>query len=227
MIDKLVEQISPDQLMYLISAMAFEADWEKKYQKSQVEEGIFTDLDGQKQAVDMMNSVEHYYLSQGDAYGLLKYYEGGRYAFAGILPPEGTSPADYLASLSAENFAALLKPQSASVVAQIPVFSFEGDYLLNDALKDMGIELAFSDLADFSGIDRSSSLCISEVKHKTFIDVNPDGTKAAAATAIGTIATSLGPTQRIYVALDRPFVMVLLDTQTGLPLFVGTVNHIN
>lgn len=227
MIDNLIDRISPSDVMYLISAMAFVADWENPYRASQIKEEMFALASGTLEKVKMMNSSESFYLSNGEALGVLKYYEGERYAFAGILPPEGVSPTDYLASLSPAEFAALLQnPKRGPVVTKIPVFSFAGDYQLNDALASLGMELAFSDGADFSGIDQNTSLSISEVKHKTFIDVNPEGTRAAAVTSVGVKFTSLGPSEHIYVYLNRPFIVVLLDTQTGLPLFVGTVNSI-
>ena len=226
MIEKLLDSISPTDMMYLISTLAFKADWAEKYAPTQVKQENFLTADGALQKVDMMSSSESFYLSNGDALGVLKYYEGERYAFAGILPPEGISPENYLASLSAEDFSALLGDvQRGNVSAKIPAFSFSGDYELSQALSALGMPLAFSSDADFSGI-ADQNLSVSEVKHKTFIDVNPDGTRAAAVTSVGIKVTSIGPTDRICIYLNRPFVMVLLDTDTGLPLFVGIVNTV-
>lgn len=226
MIEKLLDSIRPEDMMYLISALAFEADWAEKYNSAQIKQENFTTADGTLQKVEMMSSSESFYLSQGGALGVLKYYEGERYAFAGILPPEGISPEDYLASLSAEDFAALLGNVKRGIVsAKIPAFSFTGNYELSQALSALGMPLAFSPDADFSGI-ADQNLSVSEVKHKTFIDVNPDGTRAAAVTSIGIKTTSIGPSERICVYLNRPFVMVLLDTDTGLPLFVGIINTV-
>jgi len=228
MIDKLLDRIDPAAMMYLISALAFDAKWETPYKKSQIFDDFFTAADGAPQSVELMHSEEGRYLSLDGALGVLKPYEGGRYAFAGILPPEGMSPADYLASLSADEFTRLMTDvQYGKVDAKIPAFSFAGDYLLNDALKALGMELAFTDDADFSKIDKTLPLYIEEVKHKTFIDVSAEGTRAAAVTSVGlNKCTAAAPDDTVYIHLNRPFVVVLLDTQTGLPLFVGTVNTV-
>ena len=227
MIDQLLEQISPSAMLYLISAMAFDAKWETPYKQNQIQKDSFTHTDGKTETVDMMTSKESVYLALGDALGVLKYYQGGRYAFAGILPPEGVAPSDYLASLSGEDLAALLgSVRHGTVNAKIPAFSFSGDYLLNDALESLGMDLAFSSAADFSGIDKNAPLSIGEVRHKTFIDLSAEGTRAAAVTSVSVKATSLSPNEPLYIHLNRPFVAVILDTQTGLPLFIGVVNHI-
>jgi serpin B len=228
MIDKLLEQIDPYAMMYLISALAFDAKWETPYQKSQITKDFFFTADGTPLSAELMHSEESRYLSQSGALGVLKSYEGGRYAFAGILPPEGMSPADYLASLSADDLTRLVTDvQYGKVDAKIPAFTFAGDYLLNDALKALGMELAFTDDADFSKIDKTHHLYIDEVKHKTFIDVSAEGTRAAAVTSVGLNKCTAAPDDTVYIHLNRPFAVVLLDTQTGLPLFVGTVNTVD
>ena len=229
MIKELLDSINSAAVMYLISALAFDAKWERAYPSSAIQNADFFHLDGSMETVQMMHSTESLYLTNGEAQGFMKYYEGGRYAYMGILPPEHTSPDDYLASLTPEAlFTLLTTPQHVAVNAGTPAYSFSDHHNLNDALKAMGITDAFHPtLADFTGIDTAGGLSIDEVIHKTFIDVNADGTRAAAVTSVGVKTTSAEPTETVTVVLNRPFIVVLFDTYTNLPLFVGTVYTID
>ena len=229
MISKLLEQIDPSMVMFLISAMAFDAKWETAYQKEDIaKEYPFIKADGTVCQVEMMLSEESIYLTNEDgAAGFLKYYKGGRYAFAGILPPENTTPDTYLASLDGAKLQSLLSlyNRGTKVNAGLPAFTFDMQIKLNEALQNMGIIDAFdASLADFSGIGTAGgNLCIDEVLHSTFIDVNAEGTRAAAVTSVGIKCTSIGPMDTITVYLDRPFIYAIMDTTTGLPVFLGTV----
>ena len=224
MIPKLIDSIKKDDVMYLINAVAFDAKWEKQYQPEDIEQRDFTCFDGTKKPVQMMLSEESKYYGTDHAVGFAKYYRGGKYAFAALLPEEGLSPADFLASMTAEDLASLLaSPQSCKVSAGLPQFTFDYDTELSGALADMGMASAFEN-ADFSRIAKNNALQISAVLHKTHIEVDADGTKAAAATAIvATDGALMEPEDIKYVILDRPFVCMILDTETNLPVFIGTV----
>lgn len=227
MIPSLLDQINPATVLYLISAMAFDGKWETPYTKNQMKEGLFVDNNGISHTVSMMHSTESVYLSHKGAVGALKYYKGGRYAFAGILPPEGMTPRDFMASLSAEDFHALLcSVNHGKADVKIPAFSLSLSQTFNEALSNMGMASAFTNEANFSKIDKTSPLSVSEIKQSTFIDVNSEGTKAAAATSVAISKTSLDPFGQVEIHLDSPFLFVILDTQTGMPILMGTMNTI-
>lgn len=229
MIQEILEKIQPGTLMYLVNALTFQAKWEEVYEDTDVYTGVFTDGDGNELDTDMMRSTESVWLDGADAEGFMKFYEGGRYAFAALLPDEGISLDDYVDSLTGSAISDIIESRDVSytVHAEIPKFSSETDMELPDVLKEMGITDAFSDRADFSRMydtEGNPGVQISEVIHKTFMEVNEQETKAAAATAVGIMETSLAidDTEK-YISLNRPFLYMLVDCDENIPLFIGTV----
>ena len=233
MIDKIIDEIPEDAVMYLINALAFEAEWASIYERSDVNQGNFFKEDKTKQSADFMYAMEHSYLTDEKAKGFIKYYSGGEYAFAALLPDEGVSLSDYVDSLTGEKLAEILaNKQSETVRTSIPKFKSECSFLLNDCLKDMGMTDAFSgSLADFSklgSMDDNSGLYINRVLHKTYIEVAEKGTKAGAVTAVelNCEGAMILPEDIKEVYLNRPFVYMIIDTNANLPLFIGTVTEI-
>ena len=176
-----------------------------------------------------MYSTGDWYLSDGKAQGFLKYYEGCDYAFAALLPPEGGPLADYIASLDGQKLARVLDGAGREEVqAAIPKFEMAYSAELSWALQSMGMTDAFApSAADFSAMGRSERgpLFITQVLHRTFLSVDEEGTRAAAATAVAT-GDSGEPVEPKKVYLDRPFLCLLLDCGTGLPLFLGAVTDV-
>lgn len=231
MIDSIVDEIRETAVMYLINALALEAEWETVYRKDQVwDNRIFTTEDGQEQSVTMMYSSESRYLEDEGAQGFLKFYKGGRWAFAALLPEEGVTLEDYAASLTGERLHAILgNAEKTLVYAAIPKFQCEYGAELSDSLKAMGMTDAFDmGLADLSGLGSSSEgpLFISQVLHKTYIAVDEKGTRAGAATAVVADAGGAAPDSVPEVYLDRPFLYMLVDTRTNLPAFLGAVTSL-
>lgn len=226
MISDILEEIPSDAVMYLINALAFEAEWQNIYFDTQIRDNTFTMEDGTQQNAKMMYSEEHTYLQDENAQGFLKYYADEKYAFAALLPDEGVSVEAYVNSLTGERLHQLLDNSTdTSVNAAIPKFQTEYSAEMNDILKNMGMTDAFdADLADFSGIGVSpvGNLFISRVLHKAYIAVDERGTKAGAATLIEIRAGSALKEQKT-VYLDRPFVYMIIDCEENLPIFIGTV----
>lgn len=229
MIDKLLEQAPSERTMlYLVNAVCFDAKWQEPYEKSQIQEGAaFTAIDGTRQTAELLWSQESLYLSDDNTTGFMKYYDGGRYAFVGLLPNEGVSIADYVAGLTGGKLHALLNDhQYGQVEAAIPRFKASSSLELRDALKAMGITDAFdaarADLRAMGGAP-NDQLYVSAVLHKTYLELDENGTKAAAVTAIGADAAGAEPPEVHRVVLDRPFVYMIVDTHANLPLFLGTV----
>ena len=158
MIPQIVDEISEETVMYLVNALAFEADWNRPYEEYQVREGTFTMESGAGKPVELMYGVEHNYLEDELATGFVKYYEGNRYAFVALLPKEGVSVAEYVNSLSGEGVQNLLNNASKEPVkTAIPKFETEYDVQLGQVLADMGMPDAFDVYnADFSGLGRDT-----------------------------------------------------------------------
>ena len=126
MIPEILDKIPEEAIMYLVNALAFEAEWMEIYEKQQVRDGKFTKEDGTKQNVEFMYSTEGTYLEDENAIGFKKYYKGGKYAFVAMLPNEGVSVSEYIASLTGESLNALLSnPQYGTVHTSMPKFETE------------------------------------------------------------------------------------------------------
>ena len=228
MIEKIIDDLDPDAVMYLINTVLFDAEWESIYKKDEIRDGTFTALDGTKRAVSMMYSAEQRYLDDGKATGFIKPYKNG-YSFVALLPNGDISLGDYVASMTGKSFIDTIKnAKDIPVETAIPKFSYDYDIEMSDALKALGMTLPFdSTKADFSSLGSSDSgnIFISRVLHKAYIAVDEKGTKAGAATAADIKATS--DTEGLYsVTLDRPFVYAVIDDACGLPVFIGAVTDI-
>jgi serine protease inhibitor len=229
MIDKVIDEIPSDAIMYLINTVCFDAEWKEIYESQKVNEGEFTAYDGSKQKASFMISNENYYLNDGKATGFVKPYANG-YSFVALLPNENVSIDDYVSSLTGEGFINLLKSKTtSSVVAILPKFTYNYEIKMNDILKAMGMPDAFDPVkADFSRIGNTSdgNIYISKVLHKTHITVDESGTRAGAVTKVELAKNSALLDPKI-VNLDRPFVYAIIDDATNLPLFIGTVTSMN
>ena len=232
MIPEILDQIPPEAIMYLVNALAFEAEWSEIYEKHQVKDGEFTKEDGTKQDVKFMYGSEGTYFEDEKATGFMKRYKGGKYAFVAMLPNEGVSVSEYIASLDGESLNALLaNPQYGTVHTSIPKFETEYKVEMSEILQDMGMTEAFDMYnADFEGLGTSTggNIYISRVLHKTFISVGEKGTKAGAATIVEMKdGAAAEPTEPKEVYLDRPFVYMLVDCENNIPFFIGTMMDVN
>ena len=233
MISSLLDQPPTDRTMlYLVNAVCFDAKWREPYEKSDIETGAaFTAADGTRQTADLLWSKESVYLSDDNTTGFMKYYDGGRYAFVGLLPGEGVPIADYVAGLTGGKLHALLNEHRyGTVEAAIPRFTASSSLELSDALKAMGVTDAFdASHADLRamGSAPNDQLYVSAVLHKTYLSLDENGTKAAAVTAVVADTASAEPPEVHRVVLDRPFVYMIVDTHANLPLFLGTVTQMN
>lgn len=230
MIPQILNKIDENSVMYLINAVAFDAKWQNPYEKSDVQNGIFTRENGTTEDVSMMYSTENFYLEDENTTGFIRPYEDG-YQFVALLSDEGISMNDYIQELTEEKLANLIENASTEydVYASIPKFDSEYAIELNGTLQNMGITDAFDETkADFTGIGTSDkgNLSISNVIHKTFISVDEQGTKAGAATLVGIseCAAIDNPSKTVY--LDRPFVYAIIDSETNLPVFLGITDSV-
>lgn len=232
MIPEIIDDLPDNAMMALVNAVTFDAKWDEPYMDYQVHPFDFTAYDGTVSQKDMLWGTEYSYLEGKNATGFLKYYQGRQYAFMAVLPDEDISITDYVNSLTVEDMTDLYQNVShEKVITRMPKFKYEFGESLKETLKDMGMERAFDAYkADFYKMvtPDSDPLYIGDVIHKTFIELNESGTKAAAATLVEMPAgAAMEITKPKEVILDRPFVYAIVDTKAGLPVFMGTVMEIN
>ncbi len=231
MITQLLDKIPTDAVMYLINALAFDAEWAVKYDENDVYLGEFTNEDGAVTDVEMMRGDDGLYIEDELATGFIKYYSGHKYAFVALLPDERISVEDYIATLNGERLQSILSNGRDDVllITSMPKFSVEYDIEMSEILCGMGMPTAFSSgLADFSGIGTSDigNIYINRVIHKTFIEVAEQGTRAGAVTAVEMNAEGMSPEEVKNVHLDRPFIYMLIDCENNIPFFIGTLMDI-
>ena len=225
MIDGILSELPPDAVMVLVNALAFQAEWQDKYE-TEARPHEFTREDGTVTEVPMLFGGEYRYLETENASGFLKPYQGGRYAFAALLPSEGVTAAELLASLTPEGLRALIaQPRDCEVRTGLPKFQLSYDADLTSLLPQLGMAQAFDpEIADFSrlGSAADGNLYIGQVRHRTFIAVGEKGTRAGAATSVAMNETSAMPVEEPKVViLDRPFLYAIWDLEANLPVFLG------
>ncbi len=229
MIPEILDKISADSVVYLVNALAFDAKWEDIFETTQVRTGRFTSREGVEQTGDFLYGETSQYLSGEHAEGFLKYYEGQKYAFAALLPEEGMDITDFVSGLTGQALHAILSsPQTETVEFGLPKFKTAFDTELSESLKALGMTDAFDgEKADFSALGSSDegNILISRVLHKTFIQVDEAGTKAGAATAVDMVTGSAAEYPH-SVYLERPFVYMIVDMETKLPVFLGALTEL-
>ena len=224
MIEKLIDRIEPNENMLLLNAVSFDAKWETKYEKEQLQKNqTFHAADGSQKTVTMLCSDESRMISGDNWKGFKKAYEGS-YDFYAILPDEGITTAELLHSLDTASI--LQQTNYAQIEAKIPVFSYDDSNRMNDALYEMGIKDAFSNSADFSSMTGDRSLLIGRVLQKAHIELDADGTRAGAASVVGMKTKSMAPSEQISIVLDRPFIYMIADRTTGIPVFTGIIQSV-
>ena len=228
MIPSLIEQFNGDEIMCLINCIAFDSEWEQQYSDTQVKQDQkFTNANGDEVKCTMLSSTEKCYVANDRATGFVKDYKGGKYAFMAVLPDKDTDIADYVSSMSETELCDLYakRTNEYDVYTKLPQFTFDYGTGLQDYLSQMGMTDAFTDGADFSKMFENTQAAISKVIHKTHIELSAKGTKAAAATAVimKEATAELKDEKPKTIYLDRSFLFAIMDTELGVPVFIGTV----
>jgi serpin B len=224
--------IGRDTRLVLVNAVYLNAPWAHQFPADQTQKKPFYAERSVASPTDMMRLEARLAYQRGDGYqAVLLPYRGGSLAMAVVLPD---GPLGELAGRLGDlgGFGGLLSGLlSAGAERQVdlslPRFRVNSGYMLRDTLAALGVRLAFSDSADFSGI-APERLAISEVVHRAYIDVGEKGTEAAAATAtvMRALAVVRRPSPEITFVADRPFLFVIADTGSGLPLFAGQLTRV-
>jgi serine protease inhibitor len=226
-ITQIVDKIDPQKVMFLINAVYFKGQWQKRFEKTRTKEQPFYLTGGRQKPVPMMAQSGNYLYLRGDKFQAvnLPYGDGGVSLYL-FLPDKGSSLDEFLKGLSFQKWEEWINNfNDTPGDVKLPRFKLDYEETLNDSLKAVGMGVAFNPReADFSGIRPERDLYISEVKHKAVVDVNEEGTEASAATSVGVSITSARqPRERFSFVADRPFLMAIRDSQTGAILFMGAV----
>jgi len=225
-IPTIIDSIEPSAVLFLINAIYFKGNWQKEFSKSATKEQPFTLLNGTRKQHPLMSQKGKYrYYETNEFQAINLPYGSGRLSMYVFLPKTNVKLADFYNKLTAQNWQQWMKQFSLKDGEIIlPKFKLEYNLTLNEALKALGMEVAFQDRANFSNMT-SQEVQIDEVKHKTFVEVNEEGTEAAAVTSVGIRATSALPIEEppFKMLVDRPFFCAIRDNQTGTILFMGSI----
>lgn len=223
-IDGIIDNISPDMVMFLMNALYFKAPWEKAFNEGATSESVFKGFSGDSR-VPFMYKKDIFSYAELDGNQLIELpYAGGRYSMLVMLPAAGLSPDDVIRNLNEDSYRAALDTLSEKeVMLRLPKFRLETTAVLNDVLYSMGVRKVFTSSAELGGIS-DSRIAVSEVRQKCFVEVNEAGSEAAAVTSIGVRLTSVSVKPRYAVmTVDRPFVFAITDREGGRILFAGRV----
>ncbi|AUT03721.1 proteinase inhibitor I4 serpin [Nostoc sp. CENA543] len=225
-IDSIVDKIEPNQVLFLVNAIYFKGQWSEKFDVSQTKSQPFYISSTQQKQHPMMSQKGEYKYYENEQFQAvsLPYGQNGKVSLYVFLPKPNSNLKAFSQNLNAENWdkwMSQFRQREGSI--KLPKFQTDYDITLNDALKALGMGEAFTEQANFSGMGKN--LAISQVRHKTFVEVNEEGTEASAATSVGIVATSIKqPETPFNMVVDRPFFTAIRDNQTGSILFMGAIN---
>jgi serine protease inhibitor len=226
-IPTLIDQINAGALLYLTNAVYFKGPWSKPFDKESTKPHEFHLIGGTKKTVPfMMKFGSMHYAETPEVQAVRLPYGNSSYAMYVVLPSESGSLMNYIDQLDADKWTALLGKMTGNRgEIRMPRFRVEYKKELNDTLKDVGMRLAFEpNKADFTRMSELKNVFVNKVVHKTYVDVNEEGTEAAAATSVEMMPTSAPIMRRPFTMIvDRPFMFAIADEKTGGLIFMGAV----
>ncbi len=209
--------------LVLTNAIYFNAAWEHRFAEVDTSEGTFYLPDGDTVDVPMMKQTEPFGYTSGNGYQAVELpYDGNELSMVVLLPEESRFE-KFQSSLDEQVLEEIISElERKEVRLTLPKFEFESEFSLKKVLSAMGMPVAFSDQADFSGMTGKQDLKIAEVIHKAFVTVDEDGTEAAAATAV-IVELTAAPMEPVEMTIDHPFIFLIRDIETESILFIGRV----
>jgi serpin B len=229
-IETIIDEISDEMVMFLINALYFKGEWQRQFDANDTREADFYLENGNKATVDMMYQSGDFATYFSEEVQMIELpYGDSLYSMSVLMPTDFDEPIDEFVDKSVtkenlDNWRSGLRSTGRDVMIRLPKFELEYELSYKEILQSMGMNIPFEESeADFSGIAELSgqNLFISEVKHKTFVLVDEEGTEAAAATSVGVGVTSAPPA----VEVNRPFVFIIHERTSGVNLFMGKVKN--
>jgi serine protease inhibitor len=228
-IEEIVDTPLDDDLVAaLINAIYFKGEWKFEFDKKQTEKRPFYLKDGATKDVPLMRLNEKLaYLETDEFQAVSLPYDAGEMSMNVFLPKENTSLQEFKKTLTTDNWEKWnTEFHEKEGTIMLPKFQLEYEALLNETLKNLGMTTAFAKGANFTKmIKEPDPLWISKVKQKTFIDVNEEGTEAAAATSVEMKTTSAPVDGPFHMEVNRPFFISITDNETGMVLFIGSISN--
>lgn len=227
-IETIIDRISRSHVMFLLNAIYFKGTWQKEFNEESTEKLPFYPENGENIQTEMMQRLDTLPYTSNDLFSAVELsYGKGNYNMYVFLPENGRTLEEIVNNLDKDNWGTWMESfrETQSVDIKFPKFKYGYEITLNDVLTEMGMGIAFSGAADFTGINRGGGLNIDYVKHKSFIDVNEEGTEAAAVTIVAIERTSAGGPTKVPFIVNRPFLYAITEKDTGAVLFMGTVKN--
>jgi serpin B len=223
-IKDIIDQIPPDAVMYLINAIYLKATWKYEFDKNETEKRPFTLANGSTVNSDMMfaEGVKANISYQNDFLYAELPYGNGQFVFSIVLPHDASKINEIIENMDVDEFNNIIsKADTGTYQVYLPKFKIEYKSTLNNFLAAMGMEQSFGTSADFSNLfEENLSLFISKILHQSFIEVDEEGTEAAAATVVEVSLTSVGggkPT----IMVNKPFAFFIREKHSNTILFAG------
>jgi serpin B len=225
-IPKIIDNVDGDEVMFLINAIYFKGIWQNQFEKSKTVDAPFHALDGTSANVPLMSQMSQFRRGFGNDYVAIDLpYGNSAFTMVVVLPNSGVDINAFTENLTEAKWNAIDGGMTKGEIGIVlPRFKLDWKKTLNDQLKALGMAVAFDDrAADFSRMSSSTTrLIITDVIQKTYVDVNEEGTEAAAATSVG-----VGPTSApAYIRVDRPFIFAIRERLSGTILFMGKITKL-
>lgn len=227
LIPTILQEIKPNHVMFLLNAIYFKGTWTKEFNPKSTVKQLFTIEPGKTVEVDYMHRTDTLDYARNELFSAIRLpYGKENYNMYVFLPEAGKEIHDLVEQLDKNRWEDWMKmfKKTQTVDIMLPKFKFPYEIKLNDVLSDMGMGIAFDGWADFTGINRDGGLFIDYVKHKSFIEVNEEGTEAAAVTIVAIERLSSGPS-KTYFHVNRPFMFAITEKTSGAIMFMGTVKQ--
>ncbi|MCF6333333.1 MAG: serpin family protein [Draconibacterium sp.] len=228
-IETILEEITRNQVMFLLNAIYFKGTWQKEFNIESTKRLPFYLENGNSIQTETMQRLDTLPYTSNDLFSAVKLsYGKGNFNMFVFLPEPGRNIQEIVNDMDKDNWKTWMEnfQETQSVDIKLPRLKYEYEITLNDVLTEMGMGIAFTGAADFTGINKNGGLQIGFVKHKTFIEVNEEGTEAAAVTIVAIEYTSVGSgPQKVPFYVNRPFIFTITEKDTGAILFIGTVKN--
>jgi serine protease inhibitor len=228
-IESIIDRITRSHVMFLLNAIYFKGTWQKEFNEESTEQLPFYLENGESIQTEMMQRLDTLPYTSNDLFSAIELsYGKGNYNMYVFLPEKGRTLKEIINKLDKDNWETWMESfqEVQSVDIKLPKFKYEYEIMLNDVLTEMGMGVAFTGAADFTGINRDGGLNIDYVKHKSFIEVNEEGTEAAAVTVVAIERTSVGGPQKVPFYVNRPFMYAITEKSTGAVLFTAIQREI-
>ena len=221
-IEKILDKISPLEVMFLINAIYFKGIWTNEFNKEFTKDDVFHSINDTEIPMKLMGQTNDLRVLQTDDFKAVDLpYGKGLYSMSIFLPDSDISIDSFISQLGDRWDTWSRSFTKAEGTILLPKFKVEYEKSLKKVLSSMGMDIAFTAAANFERINKDGGLFISRVKHKTFVEVDEEGTEAAAATVVGIARESAG--SFFVMRVDRPFVFVIWEHTTNTILFLGQI----